>query len=178
MSRNCVIGREGRLPWTLPRDLKKFRELTLGKPIIMGRKTYESLGHPLPRRTNIILTHQLNYSPTGCMTAHSVAEALDVASSSNPSEIMIIGGSKVFLEFLPYCQRIYLTLINNDFEGDTYLQIDFLNLPEWKQISSESWPADNLNKFDANFYVLERKQAGAQVIKSSQSTKLYQTALV
>lgn len=163
MSRNRAIGNAGRIPWSLPRDLKRFREITWGKPIIMGRKTHETLRRPLPGRTNIILTHQKDYSASGCHVAHSVAEALEIAQVDNASEIMIIGGSRVFLDFLPLSQRVYLTQVNAIFDGDAFLDVNFLELPEWETIKREVWPADSRNPVDATFFILERKQSTSSV---------------
>src|SRR5262245_13367387 len=98
MSRDGLIGREGALPWKLPRDLKHFRQLTWGKPIIMGRKTHETLGRPLPGRTNIVLTRRVDYHTAACLVAHDRAEALQLASDTGANEAMIIGGREVYRE--------------------------------------------------------------------------------
>jgi dihydrofolate reductase len=157
MTRTGLIGREGKLPWHLPRDLKHFRLLTSGKPMILGRKTYESLGRPLPGRTNIILTRQKDYSAGGCLVAGTADEALGFAAATGADEAMIIGGSEVYREFLPRCEKIYLTLAEGSFEGDTSFPGDPLESAEWERVSEEHWPADDKNAVEAWFIVLSRK---------------------
>ncbi len=135
VSQNGVIGNKGKLPWHLPADLKRFKQLTTGHPIIMGRKTFESIGKPLPGRTNIVITHQKNFQACGAMVAHSLEEALRLCEKEN--EVFVIGGAEIFEEALPLANRIYLTLIHQDFEGDT--RFDF-NHSAWKEISREGQP--------------------------------------
>lgn len=139
-SRNGVIGKGGRLPWRLPADLKRFKQLTLGHPVIMGRKTLESIGKPLPGRTNIVITRRKNYSCCGALTAGSLEEALRMCEKE--AEIFVIGGAQIFDQALPLADRIYLTRIDQDFEGDTALfNID----PKvWKETSREEIPANSL----------------------------------
>src|SRR4051794_31861628 len=156
MTREGLIGREGKLPWHLPRDLKHFRQLTWGKPIIMGRKTHESLGRPLPGRTNIILTRQKDYSAEGCLVAHTAEEATQLASETGAAEAMIIGGSEIYRAFLPRCGTIYLTLVEGSFEGDTYFPQNPLQSPDWKNVSEEPWPTDEKNPIDSRCIVLKR----------------------
>jgi len=116
---HCVIGREGKLPWGKIRaDLKRFKKLTIGKPVIMGRKTFESIGHPLEDRTNIVMTRNLDYHPVGCITAHYMEEALVLTRWAD--EVMIIGGEDIYNEFYPLANRIYLTVIKHSFEGDAF----------------------------------------------------------
>lgn len=115
---NRLIGNDGELPWHIPEDLKRFRERTLHKPLIMGRKTYESIGTPLDQRKNIVLTKQDQYQAEGCHIVHSEQEALEVAGVSG--EIMVIGGESIFRAFLPRSDRLYLTIIHETFSGDTY----------------------------------------------------------
>lgn len=156
MSRAGVIGREGGLPWRLPRDLKHFRKLTWGKPIIMGRKTHESIGRPLPGRTNIVLTHQSDYRAEGCRVVGSVAEALHQARSTGADEAMVIGGAGVYRAFLSRCDAIHLTLVEGDFEGDVSFPVDPLDSPDWRITHEERWPADEANPHDARYLVLQR----------------------
>lgn len=156
MSRAGVIGREGGLPWRLPRDLKHFRGLTWGKPIIMGRKTHESIGRPLPGRTNIVLTHRADYRAEGCRVVGSVDEALDQARATGADDAMIVGGAAVYRAFLSRCDVIYLTLVEGDFEGDVVFPIDPLSSPNWRIAHEERWPADEANPHDARYVVLER----------------------
>jgi dihydrofolate reductase len=157
MTRGELIGRDGRLPWHLPRDLKQFRRLTWGKPIIMGRKTYESLGRPLPGRTNIILTRQSVDFAEGCKVAHTPEEAIALAAATGASEAMIIGGSEVYREFLPRCESVYVTLVEGSFEGDTYFPGNPTQSPEWQIVSEEHCPADERNAASATFLELVRR---------------------
>lgn len=139
-SRNGVIGANNKLPWHLPADLKRFKQLTLGHPILMGRKTFESIGKPLPGRTNIVITHQKDFACCGAVTAPSLEKALEMTAEE--PEVFVIGGARTFEQALPLVDRIYLTRINQDFEGDTFLfDID----PKiWKETSREDFPADPL----------------------------------
>jgi dihydrofolate reductase len=154
MSRDGLIGRDGVLPWRLPRDLKHFRRLTWGKPIIMGRKTHQSLGRRLSGRTNIILTHQADFHAEGCLVAHTREQALELAEATGTSEAMIIGGSEVFRTFLPLCDSIHLTLVEESFEGDVFFPVPVLGSPDWKVIHEEKWPADAENPHDASYLVM------------------------
>lgn len=152
MGKNRTIGNKGKLPWNLPADMKYFRDKTRGKPVIMGRKTHESIGKPLPDRTNIIVTRDGNYKAKGCVVVHSADEALKAAG--NAEEVMVIGGSQIYKEFLPKANRMYLTLINAEFEGDTYFPE--YKIEEWKEVSYEEHERDAENQYDYAFVVLER----------------------
>lgn len=124
MSQNRVIGREGELPWHLPEDLKRFKKITLGHPVIMGRKTFLSIGKPLPGRENIVVSRNASYQHEGI----SVVPSLDAAVSCHPEaeELFVIGGAQLFAEALPKTQKIYLTLIDDEFEGDAFFpEVDF-----------------------------------------------------
>jgi len=165
MSRDRVIGRGGELPWRLPRDLKHFRELTWGKPIVMGRKTHESLGRPLPGRTNIILTRRPAFPAPGCMVVGSIDEALDQARATGSDEVMIVGGGEVYRDFLPLCSKVHLTLVEGDFEGDTFFPVDLLGSVEWRTAHEERWEADERNPHDARYLVLKR--VGAPIDQES-----------
>lgn len=122
-AKNNAIGRNNELPWHLPQDLKYFKSVTLGKPVIMGRKTFESIGKPLPGRTNIVVTRQKNWSVAGVLVAKSVEEALEIAQqfrgeqSSLAEEVMVIGGAEIYRHALPIADRVYLTKIDIDVEG-------------------------------------------------------------
>jgi dihydrofolate reductase len=116
MTENRVIGRNGAMPWDLPDDRRRFRELTMGHAIIMGRKTFEAIGHPLPGRRNIVLTRQIHYRAKGCDLAHDFRSALERCEGS--TEVFIIGGGEVYREALPYAERIYLTIVHADVAGD------------------------------------------------------------
>jgi len=138
MSRNRVIGRDGTLPWRLPADMRHFVRLTKGKPVISGRRNFEDIGKPLPKRTNIILTRQRHYRAEGCLVAHSPEQALALAGDAE--EIMVIGGEHVYEAFLPLADRIYLTVVEADIEGDTH----FPELAErdWELVRETAQPAD------------------------------------
>ena len=153
MGKNKVIGKDNSLPWSLPADMKHFRNLTTGKPIIMGRKTFESIGKPLPNRINIIITRDQNYKAEGCTIAHSTDEALTAAG--NAEEVMVIGGAQIYKEFLPKANKMYLTIIDTDFEGDTYFP-DY-NVEEWKETAYEEYERDAENPYDYSFITLEKK---------------------
>jgi dihydrofolate reductase len=159
---NGVIGNEAGLPWRLPRDLKRFRELTWGKPIIMGRKTFALLGKPLPGRLNIVLTHQREYVSPGCRVVHSVEEALTAArdelrsTTSEANEIMVIGGAEIYRQFMPICERGYWTVVHGRFEGNVTFPEEFLHQPAWELARQEHWPHDEKNSHRHSFYVVER----------------------
>lgn len=137
-SRNGVIGTGGKLPWHLPADLKRFKELTMGHPILMGRKTFQSIGKPLPGRTNIVITRQPGFQACGAVVAHSLEEALRLCEKE--AEAFVIGGAEIYKQALPLADRIYLTRINQDFDGDTFL-FD-IDPAVWKETSRQNFPAD------------------------------------
>jgi dihydrofolate reductase len=159
---NGVIGREGKLPWHLPDDLKRFRALTWGKPIIMGRRTFESLGRPLPGRTNIILTRQPDYRAEGCVVASSAAEALSLAASGGAAEAVVIGGSEVFERLLPRCDRVYLTIVEGILEGDVFFPVTLLDSPDWEVVEEKHYAADARNPFPTRLRILNRRNPAAQ----------------
>jgi len=138
MSRNRVIGRGGAIPWHIPADLRRFRELTLGHTVIMGRKTFESIGRPLAGRKNVVVTGQAGYSPEGVVVVHSLAEAIE--SSYPDSELFICGGSEIYQQALPLCSRIYLTVLDLDLDGDRY----FPPVPakDFREVSRETISED------------------------------------
>lgn len=162
IGQNGVMGREGKLPWHLPDDLKRFRALTWGKPIIMGRRTFESLGRPLPGRTNIILTRQPAYRAEGCVVASSPAEALSLAASGRAAEAVVIGGSEVFERLLPRCDTVYLTIVEAEFEGDVSFPLRLLDSPDWAVVEEELHPADARNPFATRFRLLTRRRPVAR----------------
>ena len=151
LSTNRVIGKYNRLPWHLSADLKRFKAITWGKPILMGRKTHESIGRPLPGRKNIVLSSDPNYRTEGCTTAHSLAEAMEMAGEAE--ELMIIGGSSLYELFLPEADRLYLTLIEREFEGDAYFPP--FSFEDWRVVDSETFTDDPSVDFTYRFLVLE-----------------------
>ena len=145
MSKNRVIGDSNTLIWHLPEDLKRFRQLTTGNTIVMGRKTYESIGKPLPNRRSIIITRDPDYSVEGCEVVNSLEEALLLSNS----DCFIIGGGEIYRQVIDIADRIYLTLINKEFEGDT----SFPELKDWVEISYEDFSNDD---FEYSFIQYER----------------------
>lgn len=151
-SANNVIGVQGQLPWRLPDDLKRFKQLTMGKPIVMGRLTWESISRPLPGRQNIVLTRQAEFAADGCDVVTSPADALAVAA--NAEEIMIIGGSQVYELFLPKAVRLYMTRVHTEIEGDAFFpEIDS---DTWQLVDCASHEADAANEFAFDFRIYER----------------------
>ncbi len=134
MSLNRVIGKNNRIPWHIPREQQRFKQITWGHTIIMGRKTYESIGKTLPGRTNIVITRQKNYSAPGCIIAHSLEQALE-SCPSDETEAFIIGGEQIFRLALPIVNRIYLTIIQKEFQGNAFFP-EF-SQTEFKKIQSD-----------------------------------------
>lgn len=151
-SENNVIGVQGELPWRLSGDLKRFKALTMGKPIVMGRKTYESIGRPLPGRQNIVVSRQADFEADGCDVVLSIDAA--IAAAGDADEIMIIGGSHIYQEFLPRAGRIYLTRVQANVAGDVYLPE--LAADEWREVAREEHAADDANDYDVVFTILDR----------------------
>jgi dihydrofolate reductase len=160
-SENGVIGRDGALPWHLPRDLKRFRKLTLGKPVIMGRKTRDSIGRPLDGRLNIVMSRDPTYERgEGCLVARSPDHALALAranlNETGQDEVFVIGGESVFLEFAPLCSRIYLTTVRAVVPGDAHFPETILAHPDWSSTHREDFAADERNAAPQSFEILER----------------------
>ena len=154
MADDRAIGIENRLPWKLPADMKWFRRHTLGKPVVMGRKTFESFGgRPLPERTNIVITRDRNYRAEGAVVVHSIDEAISAAG--DVEEVMIIGGESFYGQMLPQADRFYITLVHGSFEADAWFPEFDWN--EWKEVEREEHPADEKNAWACSFIVLERK---------------------
>ena len=152
VSANNVIGADGGLPWRLSEDLRRFKDITMGKPMIMGRQTFESIGKALPGRRNIILSRQAAYEQVGCDVVNTPEEALRLAGGAD--EVMIIGGGKVYEEFLPMTDRIYMTRVHTDVDGDTFFPE--INDDEWRIVSSHPLPPNDERPFSISFQVLER----------------------
>jgi dihydrofolate reductase len=152
-STNNVIGRDGGLPWHLPDDLRHFKRITTGKPVIMGRRTFESIGRPLPDRHNIVMTRAPDYAAEGCDVVSSVAEALDVAGDAD--EVMVIGGGQVYRDFLPRADRIYMTRVQAEVQGDTYFPEIEGNA--WRLVSSAHHAADEKHAYAFELMVFERR---------------------
>jgi dihydrofolate reductase len=155
MSRNRVIGRDNALPWRLPADLAFFKRVTLGHPVIMGRRTYESIGRPLPGRLNIVVTTQRDYEAPGCVVVHSMEEAYRAAGSAK--EVSIIGGSTIFEAALPEADVIYLTEVNADVPGDAYFPL--FDRSKWQETVLETHLPDDRHAYPFRILKLERKAA-------------------
>lgn len=153
-SENNIIGLDNNLPWRLSADLKYFKKTTLAKPIVMGRKTFESIGKPLPGRDNIVLTRQSDLNISGVRTFSSIEDAIADLRAKDCVECMIIGGANIYKQALSLADRLYITKVHANIDGDTY----FPNLDdsEWNQVSIESHPADDKNQYPYSFVVLDR----------------------
>ena len=152
MAENRVIGRANRLPWRLPADLRRFKSVTMGKPVIMGRKTYESIGKPLPGRSNIVVTRDPDYRAPGCQVVHSLEQALEAGAGH--AEVMVIGGAELYRQALGRAQRIYLTLVRAEVEGDALFPD--IEPQQWRELERESHRADERNQYDYDFVTLQR----------------------
>lgn len=130
---NRELGKDNRLLWSIPEDLKRFKELTLNHPVIMGRKTFQSIGKPLPNRTNIIVTHEINYQVKECFITHSLEEAIKLAKAKDNDEIFIIGGGQIYQQAINIADKLYLTLIDGAFDADTF----FPDYSRFKKVASQ-----------------------------------------
>ena len=155
MAANGVIGRDNELPWHLPADLQHFKQITMGKPILMGRKTFESIGRPLPGRSNIVITRDGSYTAGGCEVVTSIQAALEAASGHD--EVMVIGGAELYRQVLPEVETIYLTRIHEPFDGDT--RFPEIRNTEWHQVERTDHEADEKNPHDYSFIRLDRVHA-------------------
>ena len=149
-----LIGADNGLPWRLPNDLKHFKRVTWGKPIVMGRRTFESIGRALPGRDNIVLTRDPAFQAPGCRVVHTLEAAL--AAAADAAEVMVIGGADIYRQALPLTARIYLTRVHGRFRGDTYFPGD-LAAGEWAEVCGAEQPADERNAHAHRFCVLERR---------------------
>lgn len=158
-SENGVIGKNNQLPWHLPDDLKYFKNLTWGLPILMGRKTFDSIGKPLPGRKSIVITRDPDWKHEGVGVVHSVEEAIQTAEGFGAREIFVIGGAQIFNTALSTANRIYLTRIHQAFDGDVYFPA--IPVEEWELRSSRFLAADQKNAYDHTYEVWERKRQSA-----------------
>lgn len=152
ISENNAIGKNNKLLWHLPNDLKHFKEITTGHTVIMGRKTYESVGKPLPNRRNIILTQQSITIP-GCEVVNSLDDAIELCVGE--PEIFIVGGAEIYRQSMHLTDRIYLTIVHKEFDGDTYFPE--IKADEWKEVTKESHQPDNKNLLPYSFITFERR---------------------
>ena len=155
MAQNGVIGRDNSLPWRLPEDLRRFKAITLGKPILMGRKTFESIGRPLPQRLNFVLTRNPQWRAEGVIAVTSVAEVLRKVRDTD--ELVGIGGAEIYRLLMPFARRIYLTQVQAEVPGDTSFP-DF-DPTQWVDAEFSEYKADEKNAYDMTFVTLERKSA-------------------
>jgi len=153
MAANRVIGRDNGLPWHLPADLQHFKRITMGKPILMGRRTWESIGRPLPGRTSIVITRDAGYAAPGCIVVHSVEAALQAAAECG-DEAMVIGGAEFYAQVLPRADTLYLTRIHADFDGDTVFPE--LDESEWREVERSDCEPDAKNPYRYSFIRLDR----------------------
>ena len=160
VAKNGVIGAGGQIPWYLPADLAWFKKTTLGHHIIMGRNSFHSIGRPLPKRTNIVITRDPFFSAEGVLIAHSVEEALGMAFDNGETEAFIIGGGQIYRESIDLWDKLYLTSVETEPEGDVLFPET--DSSEWTEIWREKRPADDKNEFDCTFRILERKEAAEE----------------
>ena len=151
-SANNVIGVGGGLPWRLPEDLKRFKEVTMGKPMIMGRATFESIGRALPGRRSIVLTRQEDFAAEDCEVAPTIETALEAAGDVD--EVMIVGGGEIYRQFLPMADRIYMTRVQAEIEGDT--RFPELEMDEWEVVAVEEFPAGDEREFGFDVETMDR----------------------
>ena len=159
MAQNRVIGRDNKLPWYLPGDLRYFKQVTMGKPIIMGRKTWDSIGRPLPGRLNVVVSRDSSWqAPAGTVKAGSLEEAFTRAQAQaeieDREEIMVIGGGQIYAEALPQTDRMYVTLVHDEVAGDAWFPD--VNWEEWEEIGREDFSASDNNPHDYSFVVYQR----------------------
>lgn len=154
MGLNSVIGKNGKLPWQkIPQDLKLFREITMGQAVVMGRKTYESIGKALSGRINVVITRRPNYQAPNCYVVNSIEAAL-MSFCGSENEIFFIGGQEIFTQILPKAEKVYMSLIQERFLGDTYFS-EF-NFSEWNIIERKEYKKDEKNPHSFNFIVFEK----------------------
>lgn len=158
MAENRVIGVNNNLPWYLPEDLKYFKSVTMGKPIIMGRKTFESIGKPLPGRTNIVISRNTELESDGCSVVSTLEDAIQLSESisliEGVSEAIVIGGAQIYSLALPLVERIYLTEVHAEVAGDT--RFPEFERKDWQEIGRETFYAEGDNPYDYSFVVLDR----------------------
>lgn len=155
MGRNRAIGLQNTLPWRLSADMQRFKQLTMGHHILMGRKTYESIGRPLPGRTSIIITRQPEFQAEGCLVAHSFDEAVKLAQARGEQEAFVIGGGEIYAQALPQADRLYLTLVEAAPEADAFFP-ELAN-DNWQRGAEQFVAADEKNQYDSRFFLLTRE---------------------
>ena len=159
MAQNRVIGINNNLPWYLPNDLKYFKAVTMGKPVIMGRKTHQSIGKPLPGRTNIVITRDTDFQAEGCKIVNSLAAAIELAENicliDGGDEVIVMGGAQIYELALADADRLYLTEVHADVDGDAFFPVVDKQL--WQEVARENYKAEGPNPYDYSFLVLDRR---------------------
>lgn len=156
MDKNKLIGKDNDMPWYIPGDLPNFKKITMGKPVIMGRKTFDSLGKPLAGRLNVVVTRNKQWQAEGAVAVTSLEQAIEVANAveTRDNEIMIIGGAGLCRDAMPQTQRIYLTYIDHEYEGDVWF--DSFNWEDWTEVSRHDADPATTNGINVTYYVLEK----------------------
>lgn len=158
VAENGVIGNDNALPWRLPEDLQNFKRITMGKPVVMGRKTYDSIGKPLPGRTNIVVTRNVSFHAEGLQVAHSLEEALakasEIAARAGVEEVMVMGGAEIYAATIPRADRLYMTEVHANVEGDAILPA--IDWACWREVRREHRVAQSPNPYDYSFICYER----------------------
>lgn len=154
-SRNNVIGKNNQLLWSLPNDMKFFKNTTWAMPVLMGRKTYESLGKPLPGRLNIVITRQTDWKPKGATVAHSLDDAIKMAAAADYKETFVIGGGEIFKEAMAVADKIYMTRVDTELEGDAFFPV--IDTTKWEMVSEDSRAADAKHVYAYHFQVWAKK---------------------
>lgn len=167
LATNNVIGRNNTVPWCIRTDLKRFKSMTMGHHLIMGRKTYESVGKPLPGRTNVVITRQPGYSADGVQVVHTLEEAIRVAEAAGETEAFIAGGAEIYAQAMHRADCMYLTRVHADVEGDTVFP-EFDDVSEWHLTDSEHFDADDRNDHPFSFLTYERAAAEGHAIPSEE----------
>lgn len=162
IGKNNELGKDNKLLWDLPSDMRHFRETTSGHPVIMGRKTFESIGRPLPKRRNVVITRDANYARDGIEVVHSLEEALQLFNhSAKPKtspeepdeEVFVIGGAEIYKQSLPYANRLYITRVDQNFEADAFFPVIS---PEWKEVFCDSYAPDEAHAYPYSFVIYEK----------------------
>ncbi len=154
VAENGVIGKDNQLPWRLSSDLKHFKKLTTGHAVLMGRKTYESIGRPLPKRTNLIVTRNTEYQAAGCEVFTSIEQALEFAQKANETEVFVIGGAQIYQQIMPQVDTVYLTKVKAEVVGDAYFDLSLLD--EFKVVDTQSLPVGEKDEFAFDIVKMER----------------------
>lgn len=155
VSKNGVIGQNGQIPWYLPADLKYFKKITMGHPVIMGRKSFVSIGRPLPGRENIVITRDIYFAASGCLIARNIAEAIEIAASTGKKEAFIIGGGEIYQQSIALWDKLYLTRVDIEVKGDVFFPE--LDWEQWEMISEEEHQEDDRNECRYNFQIFAKK---------------------